>query len=138
MNDAAKYEFFDGVEGMDRDFREDQTHRRVARPHGLRDDDLQCAAEEVPDVRDRRRQHRAGYFNTYILESDRITGPFKLVQYLHHFGEQAYFVNIPSKFISANGRTLWLCYSANFFELPSNPPGSRYGMCLQEIKLQTP
>ena len=23
------------------------------------------------------------------------------------------------------------------FTLPSNPPGSRYGMCLQEIKLQT-
>ena len=30
------------------------------------------------------------------------------------FGEQAYFVNFPSKFISSDGRTLWLCYSANF------------------------
>ena len=36
-----------------------------------------------------------GYFNTYILESDRITGPWKLVTYMRHFGEQAYFVNIP-------------------------------------------
>jgi hypothetical protein len=54
------------------------------------------------------------YFNTYILESDRVTGPWKLVSYFADFGEQGYFVNIPSKFISADGRTLWLCYSANF------------------------
>ena len=40
-------------------------------------------------------------FNTYILESDHITGPWKLVVYMREFGEQAYFVNIPSKFISA-------------------------------------
>ena len=83
----------------------------------------------------------AGYFSTYILESGRITGPFKLVQFLYHFGEQAYFVNLPSKFISADGRTLWLCYAANFasdwngLKLLSNPPGSRYGMCLREIHL---
>ncbi len=62
------------------------------------------------------------------------------MQYLHHFGEQAYFVNIPSKFISADGRTLWLCYAANFapnwngMKIKANPPGSRYGMCLQEVK----
>jgi len=53
-------------------------------------------------------------FNTYILESDLVTGPWKLVTYLKHFGQQAYFVNIPSKFISNDGRTMWLCYSANF------------------------
>ena len=81
------------------------------------------------------------FFNSYILESDSITGPFKLVTYLKHFGEQAYFVNIPSKFISADGRTLWLCYAANFSSgwggvvFQSNPRGSRYAMCLQEILL---
>ena len=70
-----------------------------------------------------------GYFNSYILESDRISGPFKLVHYLHHFGEQAYFVNFPSKFISGDGRTLWLCYAANFarelerHEYPVPPDG---------------
>ena len=80
-----------------------------------------------------------GYFNTYILESDQITGPWKLVTYMKHFGEQAYFVNIPSKFISRDGRTLWLCYAANFargwnsVHFRSRPPGSRYGMCLQEV-----
>ena len=80
-------------------------------------------------------------FNTYILESDHITGPWKLVVYMHNFGEQAYFVNIPSKFISADGRTVWLCYSSNFTNsyLHTNyrddPPGGGYGMVLQEVRL---
>ena len=45
-------------------------------------------------------------YDTYILESDRMTGPWKLVTYLRQFGEQAYFVNLPSKFISPDGRTM--------------------------------
>ena len=82
--------------------------------------------------------------NTYILEADAITGPWKLVTYLKDFGEQAYFVNFPSKFISENGRKLWMCYSGNFAngwngtEIRVNPPGSRYGMVLQEIELCSP
>ena len=52
--------------------------------------------------------------NSYILEADQLTGPWRLVTYMKDFGEQAYFLNFPSKFISADGRTLWLCYSANF------------------------
>jgi hypothetical protein len=50
-------------------------------------------------------------------------------------------VNIPSKFISADGRTVWLCYAANFssgwggIKFQSRPAGSRYGMCLQEVRL---
>ena len=61
--------------------------------------------------------------------------------YLKHFGQQAYFVNIPSKFISKDGRTMWLCYSANFAaawgktDIQSRPEGSKYAMCLQEVKL---
>ena len=60
---------------------------------------------------------------------------------MKRFGEQAYFVNIPSKFIGGDGRTAWLCYAANFagdwdgHRMRSDPPGSRYGMCLQEIRL---
>jgi len=83
-----------------------------------------------------------GKFNTYILESGSVTGPWKLVEYLKAFGEQAYFVNIPSKFIGADGRTLWLLYAANFTNgnrnwphHRANPPGSRYGMCWQEVRL---
>jgi hypothetical protein len=82
-------------------------------------------------------------FNTYILESDYVAGPWKLVVYMHEFGEQAYFVNIPSKFISEDGRTAWLCYAANLSNGNRNwnthyrdiPPGGGYGMTLQEIKL---
>ena len=75
-------------------------------------------------------------FNTCILESDQITGPWRLVTYMKEFGEQGYFVNIPSKFIGSDGRDFWLCYSANFIprDRRSNPPGSGYGLCLQEIR----
>ena len=79
--------------------------------------------------------------NTYILESTRITGPWKLVTYLKDFGEQAYFVNIPSKFIGPDGRTAWLWYSANFapdwngLKINANPPGSHYGLVMQKIQL---
>lgn len=79
--------------------------------------------------------------DSYILEADKITGPWKLVTYLEDFGEQAYFLNFPSKFISDDGKTLWLCYSANFspnwngVKLAFNPPGGRYGLCLHELKL---
>lgn len=83
-------------------------------------------------------------FHTYLLESDRITGPWKVAAYLQNFGEQAYFVNIPSKFIRGDGRTIWLCYAANFssgwggITFKSRPSGSRYGMCLQEARLLAP
>ena len=79
--------------------------------------------------------------NTYILESESLTGEWKLVVYMKDFGEQAYFVNFPSKFISEDGKKMWICYSGNFAkgwngeEIKSNPPESAYGMVLQEIEL---
>lgn len=82
-------------------------------------------------------------FNTFILESDTITGPWKLVTFMERFGEQAYFVNLPSKFISADGKTAWLSYSANFTNMAfgsswiDNPPGSHYAWCLHEFRLDT-
>jgi hypothetical protein len=85
-----------------------------------------------------------GRFNTYILESSKITGPWRLVVYMRNFGEQGYFVNFPSKFISQDGRTLWLSYSANFTngylhtDYKSNPPGGGYWWTLQEVKLLGP
>ncbi len=78
--------------------------------------------------------------NTYILESDNITGPWKIITYMKDLGEQAYFVNIPSKFISNDGKTAWLLYSGNFapdwngMKIISNPPGSHYGMVFQKIE----
>jgi hypothetical protein len=60
------------------------------------------------------------------------------------FGEQAYFVNFPSKFISRDGKTLWICFSANFAQgwngqtLKANLPGATYGICLYEVRLLAP
>lgn len=80
--------------------------------------------------------------NTYILESENLTVPWKLVTFMEKFGAQAYFVNIPSKFISADGKTIWLCYSANYTNMAfgtsiaENPIGSIYALCLQEVTLE--
>ena len=79
--------------------------------------------------------------NSYILESDQITGPWKLVVYMKDFGEQGYFLNFPTKFISNGGRKAWLCYSGNFakdwrdIKIEEVPPGSHYGLVLQEVEL---
>ncbi|MCL5670133.1 MAG: hypothetical protein M1423_02370 [Acidobacteria bacterium] len=78
-------------------------------------------------------------YNTYVLESDRLTDPWRLVSYMRTFGEQAYWANIPSKFVSPDGRTAWLCYAANWTgNIPVDPPGSKYALCLHEIKLLGP
>ena len=82
--------------------------------------------------------------NTYALEARTLAGPWRLVTYMKDFGEQAYFVNLPSKFISADGRTAWLCYSGNFApdwngeKVKATPPGTRYGLVLQKIRLLGP
>ena len=79
--------------------------------------------------------------NTYILESKKLTGEWKLVTYLKNFGEQAYFVNFPSKFISDDGKTAWLLYSGNYAtnwngeKIQEMPLGSHYGMVLQKVEL---
>lgn len=83
----------------------------------------------------------AGKMNSYILEADTITGPWRMVVYMKEFGQQGYFLNFPSKFIGSDGKTLWLCYSANFadhwngVELKVDPEGGRYGLCLHEVQL---
>lgn len=77
-----------------------------------------------------------GPYDTYLLESEEVTGPWKMVTYMKAFGEEAYFVNIPSKFISTDGTTLWLSYSHGWKHKTANPPGSQYAWCLQEIRLR--
>jgi len=94
---------------------------------------LMCVTDGWPTV---------AKMNSYILEADQITGPWRMVVYMKDFGEQGYFLNFPSKFISPDGKTLWLCFSANFspgwngVELKFNPPGGRYGLCLHEVQLK--
>ena len=96
---------------------------------------LMCVTDGWPTV---------AKMTSYILEADKITGPWRMVSYMPDFGEQGYFLNFPSKFISPDGQSLWLCYSANFspgwngVKLAVNPPGGRYGLCLHEVKLLAP
>jgi len=145
MNDASKYEFFGGhttqgepiwtsdfsrikplIEWNGRVGHATMTYHPALKKY------LLCVTDGWPTI---------STMNTYILESDTITGPWKLVTFMEKFGAQGYFVNIPSKFISSSGASMWLCYSANFTNpylgtnFPADPPGSKYAMCLQEIEL---
>jgi hypothetical protein len=96
---------------------------------------LMCTTDGWPGMKD---------MNSYLLESDEITGPYKLITYMKNFGRQAYFLNLPSKFLSNNGRSAWLSYSANFNSVYfcdrtlADPIGSRYAWNLQEIILLDP
>lgn len=145
VNDASQYEYFAGYNGAGaaiwtRRFSEMKPMLEwnnhlgsvtMTYNPGLKKY-LMCVADGWPSTRK---------ISTIILEADHVAGPWKLVCYLKDFGSQGYFVNIPSKFIHADGRTLWLCYSANFTNswlgthYPVNPPGSGYGLCLQEVRL---
>jgi len=79
-------------------------------------------------------------YDSYILESDKITGSWKLVTYMRHFGPQGYFLNFPTKFISPDGKTMWLAYSTNWTQKfkPGNPLGGRYGFAMQQVRLLSP
>ncbi len=72
-----------------------------------------------------------------ILSADEIDGDWKLVQYLDHFGPVGYFLNIPLKFISNDGKKMWLIYSANWMDknMIGNPPGSYYSLSMHEVEL---
>jgi len=95
---------------------------------------LMCVVDGWPGVAE---------MSTYILESDKITGAYRMITYMKSFGVQGYFATFPSKFINADGKTLWLSYSANFYEgyfadrTKADPLGSRYAWNLQEVKLLT-
>jgi hypothetical protein len=79
--------------------------------------------------------NNTGPFDTLLLEADQITGPWRIVSTLDSFGSEAYFVNVPSKFISQDGSTMWLLYSANFAGGGANPPGSGYNFGIHEMTL---
>jgi len=93
---------------------------------------LMCVTDGWPGVAD---------MNSYILEADEITGPYRLITFMAKFGRQGYFLTFPSKFIGADGRKAWLSYSANFHEsyfanrTMADPSGSRYAWTLQEVRL---
>jgi hypothetical protein len=92
---------------------------------------LMCVTDGWPGIEN---------MNSYVLESDNITGPYNLITYMKNFGTQGYFMTIPSKFIAADGKSFWLSYSANFSQgyfgdiTKSNPRGSRYAWNLQQVQ----
>ena len=125
---------------LDERLRQDPAADRLEQQLRLCHRHLRRPAEEVPDVRHRRLAHlRQDEF--LHPRSNEITGPWRLVTYMKEFGEQGYFLNIPTKFISPDGRTAWLCYSGNFAKdwrgavMQEKPPGSHYGLVLQQIRL---
>ena len=149
MNDESKYEFFAGHDGKGKPVWSSERSKmrpliewkgNVGPTTMTWNAPLRRYLFCITDGEAGEGQH--GRFDTYILESRNITGPWKLVVYMKHFGEQGYFVNIPSKFISKDGRTAWICYAANFSKgsnnpkLEASPPGSRYAMNLHQIQLR--
>jgi hypothetical protein len=85
-------------------------------------------------------------YDIYILEADRLEGPWSLVQYMNKFGPEAYFPIIPTKFLGQShditvlpdGSSLWpfyFGYSANWaYHGPPDPPHSGYSFCLLSSK----
>lgn len=144
INDQSKYEFFCGRDNQGKpvwsdDFKSIQpifewnnktgcvtmTYNSKLKKY------IMCITDGWPTVK---------FMDTYFLESDHIEGPWKLITYMKKFGEQGYFVNIPTKFISEDGYTSWLSYSGNFApfsDLGVNPPGGRYAFILQEFTFLT-
>jgi len=147
INDAAKYEFFSGLDPVGEPV---WTHElKQIKPLLEWNNNMGCVTatyvaplkKYLMFVTDG--GNTCARMNTYVLESSSLTGPWRLVTYMKSFGEQGYFVNLPSKFIAKDGRTAWLCYSGNFApdwngeKIQPNPPGTRYGLNLQQIRLLT-
>lgn len=148
MNDASAYEFYAGKDNRGRpqwtrDFKqikpllEWKDHLgcvTVTYNPGLKKY-LMCVTRGVRNVSAGISSNR---YDTMILEADRLDGTWRLVKYLDRFGPVAYFVNIPSKFISEDGKTMWLSYSANWHDknTAGNPEGSYYSFSLHEFTIQ--
>ncbi len=145
INDASKYEFYGGKDGIGdpiwtNDFKE-------IKPLLEWNNNMGCVTitynaplkKYIMCVTDGGNTYSK--MSTYLLESDDITGEWRMLSYMKDFGEQGYFVNIPSKFISKDGKTAWLLYSANYWDTMNgvsigvNPPGSHYGMVFQKIQI---
>lgn len=80
---------------------------------------------------------------SYILDAPQPWGPWTMVAHWDGFGQQAYFLNFPSRFLTDDRRG-WLCYSANHSlqylgaeGVREDPIGSRYAMCLHEVEFLT-
>ena len=74
----------------------------------------------------------------YVLEAEKITGPFRLVTYMAHLGPQMYFQHMSSAAWSQNGSVGVMFSSGNWYGCAgktANPPGGRYGLVTTEFGL---
>ena len=148
VNDASQYEYFAGNDSAGNPV----WSKEFGKIQPILDWDNHCGCVTITYNAPLKRylmcvtdgKNTQSRYDTYLVESERITGPWKLITYMKEFGTEAYFVNIPSKFIAADGRSFWLCYSANWYNVctrkpvhPVNPPGGEYAMSLHEVRLTT-
>ena len=86
----------------------------------------------------------AGRMSTSVFEAPQLTGPLEAGYVQERLWPAGPLREPPIKFISADGRRAWLCYSANLapnwnkIPIAPDPPGSRYGLVLQEVLLPDP
>jgi len=80
-----------------------------------------------------------GPYDTWVLEAPTLTGPFRLVSYMPRFGQQAYFVSFPSRFLGP-GKDAVMAFSANFAcrtgGCEPNIQGAGYGANLLPVRLE--
>ncbi len=84
----------------------------------------------------------SGPYDTWVVESEHITGPWHSVARLTGMGGQPYFVCMPSKFLQPNSRRFTLFYSANWRPqrpgVPAVPTASEpdgvYSLCVAEFE----
>lgn len=140
MNDPAAYEFFAGYEADGRprwserfaDIRpllEWQNHLGIVTI--TYNGPLKKYLMFITDA------HHHLHYDLLVLESDAVTGPWKVIRLWEKFGPAGYFVNLPTKFINEDGKRFWLLYSANWYQktLAGDPEGSAYSLSLHEAIL---
>jgi len=153
VNDSNQFEFWNGVEYIRGLYGVDKAQPLFTYPNktgtvtasyvpALKKYLMVVSTASFPGVGSMRRE-----YDIYILESNRLEGPWSLVQYLNKFGPEAYFPIVPTKFLGqshdikvlSDGSSIWplyFGYSANWgFHEYINPPHSGYGFCLLSSKL---
>ena len=144
ISDAGAWEFYAGAAGAWSSALADAAPLFSWLPHGAgivtmtRNSELglYITVVSTPNAQD------ANTYDAYVLESENITGPFALVEYMHQFGTQGYFLNLVSKFWApsawASDPTVGiLAYSADWsFNTEASPRGGRYGLVTAEVRLE--
>ncbi len=78
----------------------------------------------------------SGTYDSMLLESSHLNGPYTLVQYFAGFGPQAYQLSTSTKFMSADGLSMWLTGHVVYHDSTQpDPAGGFYGLTFRQITL---